>query len=191
MGDPAVNGTRIFFRERGAGLDEAVNRLRNRILKLSKGALEVTAGRQLRWIILKIFDQTFAVTFVLLVISLIVAGLGIAATLTVLVLERRRQFNTLLAVGGSPGQVRSVIFWEALLMTFAGEGIGCIGGFLLSYLLIFVVNRQSFGWTFLYRIDWTSLAVSLPLILAAALLTSLPAVRLVLSEPPAMLLREK
>jgi putative ABC transport system permease protein len=191
LGDPAVNGTRIFFRERGTGLEEAVDRLRGRILKLSDGALEVTAGRHLRWIILRIFDQTFAVTFVLLVISLIVAGLGIAATLTVLVLERRRQFNTLLAVGGSPGQVRSVIFWEALLMTFAGEGIGCIGGFLLSYLLIFVVNRQSFGWTFLYRIDWTSLAVSLPLILAAALLTSLPAVRLVMSEPPAMLLREK
>ncbi|MGD8366498.1 MAG: FtsX-like permease family protein [Desulfobacterales bacterium] len=188
---PPVNGTRIFFRERKAGNDLAVERLRNRILKISHGALEVTAGRQLRWIILEIFDQTFAVTFVLLVISLVVAGMGIASTLAVLVLERRRQFNTLLAVGGSPGQVRTVIFWEALLMTLAGEAIGILCGFLLSYLLIFVINRQSFGWTFLYRIDWGLLAVSLPLILAAAVLTCLPAVRLVLAEPPAMLLREK
>ncbi|MCF8078319.1 MAG: ABC transporter permease [Desulfobacterales bacterium] len=187
----AVNGMRIFFQDRGPGLESAVEELRGRIVKISEGALEVTAGRQLRWIILEIFDQTFAVTFVLLVISLIVAGLGIASTLAVLVLERRRQFNTILAVGASPGQVRSVIFWEGLLMTLAGEATGILGGFLLSYLLIFVINRQSFGWTFLYRVDWTSLAVSLPLILAAALLTSLPAVRLVLSEPPAMLLRER
>ena len=191
LNTPAVNGTRIFFQHRGPGLDEEVDRLRTRILTLSEGALEVTAGRQLRWIILDIFDQTFAVTFVLLVISLVVAGMGIAATLAVLVLERRRQFNTLLAVGGSPAQVRSIIFWEALLMTLAGETTGGLGGFFLSYLLIFVVNRQSFGWTFLYRIDWTSLAVSLPLIMVGALLTSLPAVRLVLSERPAMLLREK
>jgi putative ABC transport system permease protein len=187
----AVNGTRIFFQEQGPGLESEVNQLRSRILKISEGALEVTAGRQLRWIILEIFDQTFRVTFVLLVISLVVAALGIASTLAVLVLERRRQFNTVLAVGASPGQVRSVIFWEGLLMTLAGETTGILGGFLLSHLLIFVINRQSFGWTFLYRVDWTSLAVSLPLILAAALLTSLPAVRLVLSEPPAMLLQEK
>ena len=188
---PAFNGARIFFRERGPGLEEAVDRLRNRILAVSGGALEVTAGSRLRWLILEIFDQTFAVTFVLLVISLVVAGLGIASTLAVLVLERRRQFNTMLAVGASRAQVRSVIFWEALLMTLAGETAGVAGGFLLSYLLIFVINRQSFGWTFLYRVDWPSLAVSLPLILAAALLTSLPAVRLVFSEPPATLLREK
>ncbi len=189
--DPPVNGTRIFFREQGAVSRAAVDRLRSRILKLSEGALEVTAGRRLRWIILEIFDQTFAVTFVLLVISLVVAGMGIASTLAVLVLERRRQFNTMLAVGASPGQVRTVIFWEAMLMTLAGEAIGILCGFFLSYLLIFVINRQSFGWTFLYRVDWGLLAVSLPLILAAALLTCLPAVRLVLSEPPAMLLREK
>jgi putative ABC transport system permease protein len=189
---PAFNGARIFFRERGPGLEKAVDRLRNRILAVSGGALEVTAGSRLRWLILEIFDQTFAVTFVLLVISLVVAGLGIASTLAVLVLERRRQFNTMLAVGASRAQVRSVIFWEALLMTLAGETAGVAGGFLLSYLLIFVINRQSFGWTFLYRVDWSSLAVSLPLILAAALLTSLPAVRLVFSEPPAtLLLREK
>ena len=191
LGDPPVNGLRIFFRESGPGLREDVERLKTRILTLSNGALEVTSGRRLRWIILEIFDQTFAVTFVLLVISLAVAGLGIAATLAVLVLERSRQFNTVLAVGGSPRQIRTVIFWEALLMTAAGEGAGVIGGVLLSYLLIFVVNRQSFGWTFLYRVDWPSLAVSLPLIFAAALLAALPAVRLVLSEPPAMLLRER
>ncbi len=191
FGNPPPNGARIFFHNRGPGLEAAVRRLRNRILTLSAGALEVTAGDRLRQTILRIFDQTFAVTFVLLVISLVVAGLGIASTLTVLVLERRRQFNTVLAVGGSTGQIRSVIFWEALLMTLAGEAAGIGGGFLLSDLLIFVINRRSFGWTFLYRVDWVSLAVSTPLILAAALLACLPAVRLALSEPPAMLLRER
>jgi putative ABC transport system permease protein len=82
-----------------------------------------------------------------------------------------------------------MIIWEASLIVLAGQAAGLICGFILSTLLIFVVNRQSFGWTFLYRVDWSSLLTALPLISAAALLAALPAVRLALSTSPATLLR--
>ena len=68
--------------------------------------------------------------------------------------------------------------------------MGVICGFFLSYLLIFVINRQSFGWTFLFRVDWSSLLVSVPLILATALVAALPAARLVLRSSPASVLKE-
>lgn len=75
-------------------------------------------------------------------------------------------------------------------MVAAGELIGLVCGFLLSSFLIFVINRQCFGWTFLYRIDMGTFAVSLPLILAAALAAALPAARLVLRASPAQALKE-
>jgi putative ABC transport system permease protein len=109
----------------------------------------------------------------------------------VLVLDRTRQFHTILACGGTRGQVRSMVFWEALIMVFAGTLLGLVCGFILSYLLVFVINRQSFGWTFIYSIDWIPLFVSSPLILATALLAALPASQIVFRLPPAMVLREQ
>ena len=75
-------------------------------------------------------------------------------------------------------------------MVTAGEGVGLVCGFFMSYLLIYVINLESFGWTFLYRVDWNALWLSLPLILATALLAALPAVRLVLKSSPALVLKE-
>jgi putative ABC transport system permease protein len=148
------------------------------------------SGKELRQSILTVFDETFAITTVLLFIALVIAALGITTTLAVLVLERTRQLNTLYAVGASFGQIRSMIFWESILMVMAGETAGLLCGLFLSYLLVFVINRQSFGWTFLYGLDLKALAFSLPLIILTALLAALPAIRLVFREPPATLLRE-
>jgi putative ABC transport system permease protein len=148
------------------------------------------SGSKLRLSILRIFDETFTITTVLLLISLVVAALGITTTLAVLVLERTNQLNTLYVVGASFKQIRSVIFWEAVFMVIAGEAAGLLCGLILSHLLVFVINRQSFGWTFIYGLDWKSLSFSLPLIVMTALLATLPAIRFVFREPPATLLRE-
>lgn len=191
-GDDRWSGSRFFFKDHEQGLQKAVDRLRGEILRCcgQRHPLDMASGTELRSEILKIFDETFAITTVLLLIALLVAGLGITTTLTVLVLERIRQLNTLVALGAQPGQIRTMIFWEALLMVTAGEGIGLACGFALSYILIYVINAQSFGWTFIYSVEWTSLLLSLPLILGTALLAALPAARLVLRSSPALVLKE-
>lgn len=191
-GDLEWSGVRFFFREPPQDLKQATDRLRAQLLKglAREHPIEMISGAALRKEIMDIFDQTFAVTTVLLLIALTVAGLGITTTLTVLVLERIRQLNTLAAVGAGSGQIRAMIFWEALLMVITGEAVGLLCGFLMAHLLIDVINLQSFGWTFLYVVDWKALLVSLPLILGTALLAALPAVRLVLKSSPAMVLKE-
>jgi putative ABC transport system permease protein len=191
-GDRQWSGVRFFFKDRRQDPASAGRRLQADILKCcgQKHSLEMISGPELRKEILQIFDETFAVTTVLLLIALLVAGLGITTTLTVLVLERIRQLNTLSAIGADRRQIRSMIFWEALLMVTAGETIGLVCGFLMSYLLIFVINLKSFGWTFLFRVDWSSLALSIPAILVTALLAALPAVGLVLRSSPALVLKE-
>lgn len=186
------SGARFYFDDRSLDMKSAVARLRSEILRRcgQKHPLEMASGTELRSEILRIFDETFAITTVLLLIALIVAGLGITTSLTVLVMERLRQLNTLVAVGASSRQIRSMVFWEAILMVTAGEGMGLACGFLLSSLLIYVINRDSFGWTFLYRVNWETLLLSSPLILATALIAALPAVRLVLKSSPALVLKE-
>jgi putative ABC transport system permease protein len=187
------SGVRIYLTDRNQDLEAAAAELRQMILRccVDNHNVEFTLGGELRRAILRIFDETFAITTVLLLIALVVAALGITTTLTVLVLERRTELNTLMAVGSSFGQIRSMIFWEAILMVMTGEFVGLLCGFLLSYLLVFVINLQSFGWTFLYRVDWVALIGSLPLILATALVASLPASQMVFHQPPAMILREQ
>jgi putative ABC transport system permease protein len=83
-----------------------------------------------------------------------------------------------------------MVLWEAVLMVAAGEAIGLVGGLCLSQLLIYVINPESFGWTFLYRVDWFALAVSLPVILATALLAAVPATQSVMRLSPAGVLKE-
>jgi putative ABC transport system permease protein len=189
--DPQWGGLRIFFKDRSQKLDTAVSNLRADIIKQMGDKVDLLSGKRLRSAVLQIFDETFAITTVLLVIALVIAALGIATTLTVLVLERSQQINTLFALGASFGQIRSMIFWEAAFLVAIGELAGIVCGFFLSYLLVYVVNRQSFGWTFLYGVDWGSLGLSIPLIIVTALAAALPAVKMVFRQPPATLLRER
>jgi len=188
--DPRWGGVRLFFRDRTRDLGRAVADLRKKIIEHWGDNLDMISGKDLRESILQVFDETFAVTTVLLLIALVIAALGITTTLTVLVLERSRQLNTLIAIGAGVGQIRSMIFWEAAFLVVVGELAGIVCGFILSYLLVYVINRQSFGWTFLYGVDWGALAMSLPLIILTALAAAVPAIRMVLRQPPAMLLRE-
>ncbi|RJQ65882.1 MAG: FtsX-like permease family protein [Desulfobacteraceae bacterium] len=189
FGDESLSAVQINFRTRGPGKTAAMGRVRAELLACCGDAIELIEGEDLRRAVLRIFDETFAITTVLLLIALAVAALGIATALTVLVLQRGRQLNTLRAVGAGVAQLRRMIFWEAGLIVVTGQAAGLLCGFLLSYLLIFVVNLQSFGWTFDYRIDWQSLVMAVPLIFAAALLAALPAVKLALRGSPAVLLR--
>jgi putative ABC transport system permease protein len=189
--DVGWGGLRIFFKDRTRNLDQAVANLRKDIIERVGDKVDILSGNRLRGAILRIFDETFAVTTVLLLIALMIAALGIATTLTVMVLERSRQLNILFALGASFRQIRLMIFWEAGFMVFIGELAGVTCGFILSYLLIFVVNRQSFGWTFLYGVDWASLGLSIPLIIITAFGAALPAVKMIFRMPPATLLRER
>lgn len=192
-GDDSWSGARAFALDGGPHSGDDGIRLRNEFFsKLGEfqHGLEVLPGRELRNNILKIFDETFSITTVLLAIALFIAALGIATTLTVLVMDRAKELHTLLAVGASRGQIRAMISWEAFFMVLVGESLGLACGYLLSHLLIFVINRQSFGWTFLYGVDWLFLAAALPLILLTAMLAALPASEYLFRHPSATALRD-
>jgi putative ABC transport system permease protein len=122
--------------------------------------LFVVSHRELRNEVLKIFDQTFAITYALEFIAIIVAILGIINSLNALIIERQRDIGIIRAVGGFRKQVQKATLIEAGLIGFFSHILGLLCGFLLSILLIYVINKQSFGWTIQFSIPLRSLIES-------------------------------
>ncbi len=136
----------------------------------------VYTNRALRAEVLRIFDSTFAITYALELIAIVVAMLGVAGTLVTLVLERPRELRMLRLIGALKRQVQRVVVIEAALIGTTSMAIGLVIGLALSVLLVYVINVQSFGWTIQFRVPVLFLAqVSLAVIAATALAGFVPA----------------
>jgi len=110
------------------------------------------SNRDLRAEAIRIFDRTFAITYALEAVAVIVAVMGIAGALLALVIDRRRELGLLRFLGAAAGQVRKLILVEAGLLGLLANFAGLALAFALSLILIYVVNKQSFGWTI--RFHW-------------------------------------
>ncbi len=131
------------------------------------GAFVVT-NSEIKSEVMKIFDQTFMITYALLGVAIAVAVLGIINTMSALILERTREL-ALLRVGGlSTGELRTMIVLESSLLGAASTVAGLVMGYALSWILIYVINKQSFGWT----IDFHTPAALIVASLAVTLLSS-------------------
>lgn len=124
----------------------------------------VAPNKVLREGAIRIFDRTFSVTWALEGIAIIVAMLGAANALLALVLDRRREIGLIRYLGGSQGQVRAMILTEAGLLGLLANVLGLVLGIALSLVLIFVINKQSFGWTIQFHPPVGLLAGALALV---------------------------
>lgn len=128
---------------------------------LANYSVVVAPNRELRRNAIAIFDRTFAVTWALEAVAIVVAMLGAANSLLALVLDRRRELGLLRYLGASAGQVRRMILTEAGLVGALAILLGVALGMALSVLLIFVVNKQSFGWTIQFHVPMGMLGAAL------------------------------
>lgn len=112
----------------------------------------VLANTDLRRQAVQIFDRTFAITYALEAIAVLVAIMGVAGALLALVIDRRRELGLLRYLGASSAQLRKLILTEAGLLGMLASLSGLLLGIFLSLILIFVINKQSFGWTI--RFHW-------------------------------------
>ena len=112
----------------------------------------VFINSDLRGQAVQIFDRTFAITYALEAVAALVAILGVAGALLALVIDRRRELGLLRYLGASSAQLRKLILTEAGLLGLLATFSGLVLGVFLSLILIFVINKQSFGWTI--RLHW-------------------------------------
>ncbi len=109
--------------------------------------LTVLDNQGLKQRILDIFDRTFAVTYALELIAVLVALLGITNALLASILERRRELAILRSIGGNSSHVRRIFLWESAYLGIIGTVFGTLAGLSLAAVLTQVVNMQSFGWS--------------------------------------------
>ena len=166
--DTHLNAVRLYLKD-PAKVQEVQARLqqtfggRYRLLTLSH--------QELRRGILQIFDETFALTYALEGVAVVVAVFGIITTFLALIMERERDLALLQAVGASRRQILGMVLVESGLASFLSFLLGAAAGSALSLLLILVINKQAFGWTIQLHwvpgIYWQSLALMLALGLSA------------------------
>lgn len=171
--DDAINTVVIYLRP---GVKLADARAKLEAMFGPKYHAFTVSNREIRREVMKIFDQTFAITYALLAIALVVAVLGIVNALTALILERTRELALLRIAGMTVGEVRRMLFLESSILGLTSTITGVAMGYVLSWILIYVINKQSFGWTIQFHPPLLTIAVSATAtFVAAALAGTLPA----------------
>jgi putative ABC transport system permease protein len=150
----------------------------------------IAKPREIRARALAVFDRSFAITYLLEAIAIIVGLAGVAATISAQTLARTKEFGMLRHVGVRRIQVSGMLATEGALMGAIG-GVAGIGlGLAMSQVLIHVVNPQSFHWTMETRLPWALLAAVASVLVIAAAGAALLAGRRALSTDAIRAVRE-
>lgn len=150
---------------------EAVGRaLVSELPESLRSAVSLAQPATLRRFALELFDRSFAVTYVLEAVAILVGLAGVAATMSSQTIARVREFGMLRHLGVEKRQIMAMLGIEGALLGSIGGIAGVLLGGALSQVLIHVINPQSFNWTMTTRVPFgTVAAVVVALVLAAAL----------------------
>ncbi|HET9467057.1 MAG TPA: FtsX-like permease family protein [Vicinamibacterales bacterium] len=169
--DDTVNVVRVYVSE---GTDPLT--VRQRILEQlspSYPRMLVFTNAEIRSWVLQLTDQWLQLTYSQVFIAVLVAILGIVNTLTVSIIDRKRELGVLRAVGGFRRQIRQTVWMEAVAIGLVGLGLGLLFGAANLYFLLQITGRDLSGMALPYRFPFSIAAMLLPTILAAAFFSAL------------------
>jgi putative ABC transport system permease protein len=147
-------------------------------------------SRELRARSLEIFDQSFAVTYILEGIAILVGLAGVAATFSAQTLARTKEFGMLRHIGVLRRQIIVMLAAEGAMLGAVGVVAGIGLGIAISQVLIHVINPQSFHWTMETRLPFALFAVVTVALMLASAGTALLAGRRALSSDAVRAVRE-
>jgi putative ABC transport system permease protein len=135
--------------------------------------LLVRPNQALREETLAIFDRTFAITGALQLMTTMVAFVGILSAMMSLQLDKKRQFGILRAIGLTARQLWKLVLLETGLMGAVAGLFAMPTGYILAVILIYIINRRSFGWTLQMEIEPWPFLMALLVAIGASLLAGL------------------
>jgi putative ABC transport system permease protein len=173
----------------GQDVDKLVETIRARVGDRQELLIRSNVG--LRQATLEVFDRTFAITSVLQILATTIAFVGILSALMALQLERARELGVMRANGLTPRQVWGVVLGQTGLMGLTAGLLSLPVGVLVATILVYVINRRSFGWTLDLVVGPRVFVEAMLLALTAAVLGGVyPALRMGRTSP-ALALREE
>ncbi|MCA9982128.1 MAG: ABC transporter permease, partial [Anaerolineales bacterium] len=175
-GDTDISTIAMFVNE-GQDVDAIVDEMQAHFA--GRQDLVIQSNQSLRTNSIEIFDRTFAITAALRLLATVVAFIGVLSALMSLQLERARELGVLRATGMTLRQMWQLTFIETGLMGGVAGLLAMPTGFALAWVLIYVINVRSFGWTLQMHLEPTYFLQSFGVALVAALLAGIyPSLRL-------------
>ena len=185
-GDRLVNDAAIYLAP-GVAADRVADAL---AALAGPGLLEIARPGEIRATSLRIFDRTFAVTYVLEAVAVAIGLAGVAASFAALTSARRREFGMLRHLGLTRRQIGWMLAQEGALAAGIGVLGGMLAGFAIGLVLIEVVNRQSFHWSMDLHVPWAALAVFAAGLVALAAFAAVLAGRQAMRQDAVLAVRE-
>ena len=185
-GDQGVNDVGLWV---APGVSAEALEARIRALPFG-AALSYAKPGEIRDVSMKIFDRSFAVTYLLEAIAIAIGMAGVAATFSAQTLARSKEFGMLRHVGVTRGQILRILALEGGSLSALGVVCGFALGMLISLVLVYIVNPQSFHWSMQLHVPWPLLASVACALLAASVGTALVSGRYALSGGPIRAVRE-
>jgi putative ABC transport system permease protein len=186
-GDDSANEGSIWLRP-GADAASVEKSLRARLRK--GDALEITTTSALHERSLQIFDRAFAITYALEAIAVIIGLAGVSFAASSTALARRAEFGMLRHIGMLRRQIIAMLADEGLLTSAFGAIYGLALGMVLSLVLVYVINRQSFNWSIDFAVPVRQLLLLSFALIGAAALTAIWSGRAALSQDAVRAVRE-
>jgi putative ABC transport system permease protein len=143
-GDDSVSDASLWLAP-GTDPQRLLEHIRTELPELE--SMEWRSAAEVRELSLRIFDRSFAVTYVLEAIAIVVGLFGVAATYAGEALARAREFGMLRHLGVTRGQIGRLFAIESGVLIVTGVAWGGAVGALIAWVLVHRVNPQSFHWT--------------------------------------------
>ena len=177
------------FVEPGQDVQVLIKTLQQRFA--GKEELKIRSNKELRASVIGVFDQTFAITSALNLLATVVAFIGILSALMALQLERTRELGTMRANGLTRWQLFRMTLLETGLMGAIAGVMSLPVGYVLAWVLVYIINVRSFGWTLRLQLRPEFFIQAVAVALIASLLAGIyPALRMGRIQP-AMALRSE
>lgn len=135
--------------------------------------LLIRPNEALREDVLVVFDRTFAITVALRILAIGVAFIGVLNALLMLQLEKQREVGILRSLGLTGVQLWRLVMVETGLMGAAAGLLSMPTGYALAVILVYIINRRSFGWTLQMSVQPETFLQAMAVALAAALLAGI------------------
>ena len=142
-GDLVANDVGVLLAE-GASFDTVAAAVRD---ILGENTVRIASPGEIRARSLAIFDRTFLVTYAMEAVAVLIGLFGVSTSFAVLAIARRKEFGMLRHLGMTRREVGRLITLEGVLTAAAGTVLGLAAGIAVAFVLIEVVNRQSFHWS--------------------------------------------
>ncbi|WOE75698.1 FtsX-like permease family protein [Alterisphingorhabdus coralli] len=150
--------------------EAVIARMRPEIEIITGSSVDISDASGIRALALQLFDRSFAITYGLEAVAILIGMVGVGATFAAQVTVRVKEFGMLRHIGFGRGQIIAMLASEGFLLGVIGLIAGLAVGLAISQVLIHVINPQSFNLTMTTHFPYALLiGISLALLATSAL----------------------